>query len=85
VAFEADDLSVVHGFVAAGLGVAVVPTTGENEPHGVSGHVVLQITDVGAHREVGMAWSQTRRLLPSAELFYRAVLKYLNPPTRPVV
>jgi LysR family transcriptional activator of glutamate synthase operon len=85
VAFEADDLSVVHGFVAAGLGVAVVPTTGENEPHGVSGQVVLQITDVGAHREVGMAWSQTRRLLPSAELFYRAVLKYLNRPTRPVV
>ncbi len=68
-AFEADDLAVVRGFVAAGLGVAVIPADGfsPGETFGRERH--LRITDVGAHREVGMAWPSERRLLPSAELF----------------
>ena len=73
-AFESDDLAVVRGFVAAGLGVAVVPADGfaPGETHGRERH--LRITDAGAHREVGMAWPSERRLLPSAELFRRHVI-----------
>ena len=74
-AFESDDLAVVRGFVAAGLGVAVVPADGfaPGETHGRERH--LRIADAGAHREVGMAWRSERRLLPSAELFRRHVIE----------
>ena len=74
-AFESDDLAVVRGFVAAGLGVAVVPADGfsPGETYGRERH--LRIVDAGAHREVGMAWLSERRLLPSAELFRRHVVE----------
>lgn len=79
VAFEADDLAVVLGFVAAGLGIALVPGTSDDvDPAGVPGHKLVRLTDAGAHRNVGVTWSQTRRLLPSAELFRLAVLSYLK-------
>lgn len=68
VAFEVDDVSVVPGFVAAGLGVAVVP-----EP--VPGLRLVRLTDPGAHRDIGLAWSLERRLLPSADLFRSHVLE----------
>ncbi len=35
---------------------------------------LLPLTDVGAHREVGLAWVDGRPLLPSAEAFRRFVL-----------
>ena len=74
VAFEVDDLSVVHGFVAAGLGVAIVPATeGEPQPVG-SATKLIRLADQGACRDVGVAWSRERRLLPSAELFLKHVL-----------
>lgn len=75
VAFEGQDLPVVQGFVAAGLGVAVVPS---EEPvpgsgrHRIGG--LIRLTDEGAHRDVGLAWSENRRLLPSAHLFREHVL-----------
>ncbi|MDX6278026.1 MAG: hypothetical protein QOJ72_2154, partial [Nocardioidaceae bacterium] len=34
----------------------------------------IRLTDPGAHREVGLAWSTSRRRLPSAELFREYVL-----------
>jgi LysR family transcriptional activator of glutamate synthase operon len=74
VAFEADDLPVVRGLVAAGLGVAVLPSDGggaggdRGSPHQV------RITDDGAYREVGLAWLPERRLLPSAALFRQHVM-----------
>jgi len=75
VAFEADDLDVVRGFVAAGLGVAIVPTAPASGDVADAPDVqVPLLTDPGAHRDVGLAWSRSRRLLPSAELFRRAVL-----------
>lgn len=75
VAFECDDLSVVRGFVAAGLGVAVIPATAP-EPGTRRSPVesLVRLTDDGAHREVGLAWSTSRRLLPSAEVFREYVL-----------
>jgi LysR family transcriptional regulator, transcription activator of glutamate synthase operon len=74
-AFEADDLSVVRGFVAAGLGVAVLPAdgAGQGPPRGKQRQV--RIVDDGARREVGLAWSAERRLLPAAELFRRHVIE----------
>jgi LysR family transcriptional activator of glutamate synthase operon len=69
VAFEADDLSVVHGFVAAGLGVAIVPGTGAEPGPGLMGERLVRLTDPDAYREVGLAWSLERRLLPAAEQF----------------
>lgn len=74
VAFEADDLPVVHGFVAAGLGVAVVPSTGTEPGPGPMGERLLRLTDQDAYREIGLAWSLERRLLPAAELFRKHVL-----------
>ncbi len=84
VAFEGDDLPVVRGFVAAGLGVAIVPA-GDMEAavRGASTEQLIRIADDGAYREVGLAWSQQRRLLPSAELFRQAVL-LASHPGRPV-
>ena len=70
VEFEGDDLQVVLGFVAAGLGVAIVPGAGST----VTAAALVPITDAGASREVGLAWSEERRLLPSAELFRQHVL-----------
>jgi LysR family transcriptional activator of glutamate synthase operon len=69
VAFEADDLPVVHGFVAAGLGVAIVPGTGVEPAPGLMGERLIRLTDPDAYREVGLAWSLERRLLPAAEHF----------------
>ncbi len=75
VAFECDELSVVRGFVAAGLGVAVVPGTGVQPGESLAhGEHVVGLTDGAAHRDVGVAWSESRRLLPSAELFKEFVL-----------
>jgi DNA-binding transcriptional LysR family regulator len=74
VAFEVDDLPVVHGFVAAGLGVAIVPATeGEPQPMGPAARL-LRLRDQHASRDIGLAWSRERRLLPSADLFRRHVL-----------
>jgi LysR family transcriptional activator of glutamate synthase operon len=75
VAFEGDDLSVVTGFVRSGLGVAVVPAVSMlGAATDAPGESVVRLTDPGAHREVGVAWSERRRLLPAGELFRDHVL-----------
>jgi DNA-binding transcriptional LysR family regulator len=75
VAFEGDDLSVVRGFVTAGLGVAIVPAMESlTQVAGSPGQRLVALSDRGASRDVGLAWSQERRLLPSAELFRQHVL-----------
>jgi len=75
VTFEVDDLPVVHGFVAVGLGVAIVPASeGEPQPKGRAAARLIRLSDRGASRDVGVAWSRERRLLPSADLFRRHVL-----------
>jgi LysR family transcriptional activator of glutamate synthase operon len=76
VIFEGDDLSNVRGFVAAGLGVAVVPAPRAGSPEAVPGPVVyLEIGDQGAVREIFLTWSAERRLLPATDLFRRHVLR----------
>jgi DNA-binding transcriptional LysR family regulator len=76
VIFEGDDLSNVRGFVAAGLGVAVVPAPRGGSPESAAGPVVYrEIMDAGAVREIFLIWSAERRLLPAADLFRRHVLR----------
>ena len=75
VIFEGDDLSNVRGFVAAGLGVAVVPAPRAGSPEAVPGPVTYpEILDQGAAREIFLTWSAERRLLPATDLFRRHVL-----------
>lgn len=74
VAYEADDLPTVRGFVAAGLGVSVVPAQGLRVPTAFARTRLVGLTDEGARREVGLAWLEDRRMLPSAEAFRRFVL-----------
>lgn len=75
VVFEGDDLSTVRGFVAAGLGVAIVPAPRAGSPESATGPVrYAEILDAGAIREICLRWSAERRLLPAAELFRRHVI-----------
>ncbi len=76
VVFEGDDLSTVRGFVAAGLGVALVPAPRAGSPEAAAGPVLYcEILDPGAVREICLTWSAERRLLPAAELFRRHVIR----------
>ncbi len=76
VIFEGDDLSNVRGFVAAGLGVAVVPAPRAGSPEAVPGPVTYaELADPGAAREIFLTWSAERRLLPATDLFRRHVLR----------
>jgi DNA-binding transcriptional LysR family regulator len=75
VVFEGDDLSTVRGFVAAGLGVAIVPAPREGSPESAAGPLrYCEILDVWAAREITLTWSAERRLLPAAEHFRRHVI-----------
>lgn len=79
IGFEGDDLATITGFVAAGLGVAVVPR-GRLEAAARAATPVhqLSIVDVPAAREIGLAWSTERRLLPAAANFRRHVVDELS-------
>lgn len=68
--FESDDLTTVRGFVAAGLGVAIVPAMDANPASPQPGEPwLVRLTDAGASRDIGLIWSPQRRLLPAAERF----------------
>ena len=76
VVFEGDDLSTVRGFVAAGLGVAIVPAPRAGSPESAAGPVLYrEIPDAGTVREICLRWSADRRLLPAAELFRQHVIR----------
>jgi LysR family transcriptional regulator, transcription activator of glutamate synthase operon len=73
--FEGDDLPTVRGFVAAGLGVSIVPALREGSPDAVTGPLrYVKIADPLAARGIGLTWSTEHRLLPAAELFRQHAL-----------
>ncbi|WP_460827300.1 LysR family transcriptional regulator [Nostocoides australiense] len=74
IAFEVDDLPTVRGFVAAGLGVGVVPALGRSVPTELGPVRLIPLRDNDARREVGIAWLSERRLLPAADLMRRFAL-----------
>lgn len=63
VVVEADDLFTVTNYVAAGLGVAIMPFASTPSPRTVE----LPISDDGARREFGLAWPLDED--PSAAVF----------------
>lgn len=70
-----DDLPTVRGLVAAGLGVALVPAMGEDpQPAGGPAVRLVGLADDGARRDIGLAWSTERSMLPAAEIFRRYLL-----------
>ncbi len=76
VALVADDLPTLRGYVASGLGVAIVPArwdAGATEPSSPRVQY-LELSDSGAGRNVGLSWYGHRRFLPAAELFREHVL-----------
>ena len=76
VVLEGDDIPTVRGFVAAGLGVAIIPASRPDDENGSGGRVrYLAITDPAARRLIGLAWSSERRLLPAADLFRQYVIE----------
>lgn len=75
VVFEGDDLSTVDSFVGAGLGVGILPAMGAQPTRPRPGRSELvPLSDPRASRDIGLAWSASRRLLPSAEAFRTHVL-----------
>jgi DNA-binding transcriptional LysR family regulator len=70
IAFEGEESGTVAGFVAAGLGVAIVPTA---TPH-ASGSVRLHITEPLARRSIGAIWMKDRYLPASTRAFRDYVL-----------
>ncbi|MFT4219652.1 MAG: LysR family transcriptional regulator [Microbacterium sp.] len=76
IAFVADDLPTLRGYVASGLGTAIIPArwdAGAIEPSSPRVHY-LELDDPEAYRNVGLSWFRPRRLLPAAELFRAHIL-----------
>jgi DNA-binding transcriptional LysR family regulator len=70
IGFEGDEVETLRGLVTAGLGVAVLPL-----PHPAAFPAPhLELTDVDAARDIGLAWAAGRTLPPLSETFRRHVL-----------
>lgn len=70
ITFEADDSSVIPGFVAAGFGVAMVPSDGSLPPS----VVVLPTRQPLMLRPMGLAWVEGRFMHANARAFREFVL-----------
>lgn len=68
VGLVCEDLPTTRAFVAAGLGVAVLPVPDAWVPTH-EGLRLLPLRSPGAYRDVGIAWSTEAPILPSARLF----------------
>ena len=82
VAFEGQDVATLHGFVAAGLGVALLPGGGA-APGVVGGVRYLPVADAGATREIGLSSLADADLVPAARLFLDHVLERAGAGTLP--
>lgn len=65
IAFEGDEPGTVGGFVAAGLGIAIVPTA-TSETGGV---VRVRVSEPVARRSIGATWVKDRYLCAAARAF----------------
>ncbi|GAB3145021.1 LysR family transcriptional regulator [Amycolatopsis sp. NPDC004378] len=77
IGFEGDEVETLRGLVTAGLGVSLLPlprSAAFPAPH-------LELTDVDAARDIGLAWAAGRTLPPLSESFRRHVLDVV--PDRP--
>jgi DNA-binding transcriptional LysR family regulator len=71
IAFESSEIPSMEALVAAGLGVAVVPTP---RPYRAEPSAVyIPLTDSAAKRAIGLVWRKAPALPPPAERFARFV------------
>lgn len=66
IVLESSDLSTAAGFVAAGLGITLMPIAGSEYPAAV---LLLRLADADAYRDVGMIWNAGRPLSRAARDF----------------
>ncbi|MWC30952.1 LysR family transcriptional regulator [Paenibacillus sp. MMS18-CY102] len=66
VKYTAEDLHTVAGFVAAGLGVSLLP---QSRGLRLEGTHWIKVNDPGCTCEVGIEWKEKHYLTPSARLF----------------
>ncbi len=71
LAFEGEEADTLRGLVAAGLGVAILPTAEHPLPPDVT---ELSITP-RATRKIGLIWISDRELPPAANVFQNFVLR----------
>lgn len=75
ITLVADDLPTLRGYVAAGLGLGVVPTPWGDSAEPASGRLrYLALSDDAASRRVVLAWVGAGRMLDSARLFRDHIL-----------
>lgn len=69
ISFEAKDINTIMGFVAAGLGLSLIPeiTLMDNVPRGT---VSIPVMEANVNRTVGILIPKERELLPTETLFF---------------
>jgi DNA-binding transcriptional LysR family regulator len=75
IAFEGDESSAVSGFVAAGLGIAIVSASAPS-----ASFASLHISEPVARRSIGLAWVKERYVSEAARSFARFVLGEVSAP-----
>lgn len=75
ITFEGDEVATVAGFVAAGLGVSILP---DGEEINVKRIAKIHISDFKLERVIGMAWTEGRYLSPATKQFQQFILDYFK-------
>ncbi|MGG0657745.1 LysR family transcriptional regulator [Rummeliibacillus pycnus] len=75
ITFEGDEVATVAGFVAAGLGVSILPDGVEINPQRIA---KIHISDLKLERVIGMAWAEGRYLSPATKQFQQFILDYFK-------
>jgi DNA-binding transcriptional LysR family regulator len=76
IAFQGDEVTTIEGFVAAGLGVAIVPNQKTLNREAVA---VLSVCEPICRRLIGISWVEGRYLSPAADRFRRFVIERFPP------
>jgi len=71
IAFQGDEVTTIEGFVAAGLGVAIVPNQKSLNREAVA---VLSVRKPVCRRLIGISWVEGRYLSPAAGKFRQFVI-----------
>ncbi|HEY1704548.1 MAG TPA: LysR family transcriptional regulator [Trebonia sp.] len=77
IGFEGEDVETLRGLVTAGLGVSLLPpthATGPADPGGTTVPGLIEVTDPGCARDIGVAWLAGRPLRPAASRFSRYMI-----------
>lgn len=73
IVLEGEEIVTVAGFVAAGLGISLLPEI----PNMADGNLVrIHVKEANCRRTIGLAWQKDRFLSPSAQRFRRFLLDY---------